>query len=367
MIAAIEGPQSPASRTLDGDTITQILEKAHVPGVSVAVIKDFRIHWAKGWGVADVTTGAPVRPDTLFQAASISKTVSAMGSLRAIQDGRFKLDQDINTVLKTWRLPGDGFTKERAVTPRMLMSHTSGAGDGFGFPGYAPGAPLPTLPQILDGLPPSNQGGPVRLERPPMTAYKYSGGGVVIEQLALSDALGKPFAQIMRDSVLRPIGMTESTYEQPLPAALQGKAAHGHDRQGKPMPVPWYVYPELGPAGLWTTPRDLAKFVIEVQLSLQGKSNRVLSQTTAQEMVTPVGVGPYAVGFRIVKDGEGWYFTHSGSNVGYICMLIGHRAKGYGVVVMTNGDNGNQVVSEIVSRVIRAYHWDSLDKPVPRN
>ena len=120
-------------------------------------MKDFKIEWARGYGVADVETGVSVTGDTMFQAASISKTIAAMSSMKAIQEGRFKLDQDVNTILKSWKLPVGEFTKERAVTPRTLMSHTSGTGDGFGFPGYAVGAPVPTVVQILDGQPPSNR------------------------------------------------------------------------------------------------------------------------------------------------------------------------------------------------------------------
>ena len=365
MIAAIEAAQAPDHQGFDSYTLRQIMERFHVPGVSIAVVKDFKIHWAKGWGVADVETGAPVKAETMFQAASISKPVAAMASLKAIQDGKFRLDQDINTILKSWKLPGGQFTKDSAVTPRMLMSHTSGTGDGFGFPGYPPSAPMPTVVQILDGLPPSNVG-VVRLERAPLTGYKYSGGAVMIEQLALTDVLGKAFAQIMREYVLDPIGMTNSSYEQPLPPQRAAQAARAHNRAGHAMDAKWHVYPEQAAAGLWTTPTDLARFVIEVQMALLGKSSRVLSQSMMQEMVTPVGVGPFAVGFSIEKQGEGWYFSHGGDNWGFQCDLVAHRAKGYGLVIMTNSDSGGFILREVRDRVARAYNWDTLDKPIPR-
>ena len=365
VISEIEGRQVPNHQDLDPYTLQEIMERYHVPGVSVAVIKDFKVDWAKAWGLADAETKAAADTTTMFQAASMSKPVAAMASLRAVQEGKFRLDQDINTVLKSWKLPPSPFMKESPVTPRELMSHTSGTGDGFGFPGYAPGAPLPTLPQILDGLPPSNVG-KVRLERPPMTAYKYSGGAVTIEQLALMDVIGKPFPEIMREMVLDPIGMTNSTYEQPLPPERDKHAARAHDGEGHEMGPKWHVYPEMAAAGLWTTPTDLAKLLIEVQLELLGKSRRVLTQTMAQEMVTPVGVGPFAVGFTIEKMGEGWYFGHGGSNWGFRSDMLAHRVKGYGVVIMTNGDNGGLIMREVRDRVARAYDWDMLDKPVPR-
>ena len=350
---------------LDPATVQELLTKFNVPGVSIAVIKDFKIEWARGYGIADVETGAPVTPDTMFQAASISKPVAAMVSLKAVQDKRFTLDQDINTILKSWTLPETPLTKESPVTPRMLMSHSSGMGDGFGFPGYAPNTPLPTLPQMMDGLPPSNRRR-IRLERPPMTAFEYSGGAVMMQELVLTDAVGKPFVELARDWVLNPIGMTNSTFEQPLPAAREKQAARAHNPKGARSGDPWHVYPEHAAAGLWTTPTDLARFAIEVQNSLRGQSSRVLSQSTMKEMVTPVGVGPFAVGFQLEKQGEGWYFMHGGSNWGFQCDLIAHRVKGYGAVIMTNGDAGFPVIQQLRRRIQQEYKWDALDSPVPR-
>lgn len=362
LIARIEGPQKPDRQGLDALTLSEVMGKFKVPALSIAVVNDFKIHWARAYGVADVQTKNPVTVETRFQAASISKPVFAMGVLKAVQSGAFSLDVDINTLLKTWKLP-PGFSSP--VTARSLLSHTSGADDGFGFPGYDPAVPRPTPQQILRGESPTVRG-PVSFARAPYQAFKYSGGGFVIMQVAFTDRLGKPFADIMQDSVLAPLGMSASTYEQPLPIALESQAAHAHDTQGKPLNAPWHVFPEQAAAGLWTTPSDLARFVIEVQAAAQGPAGRVLDQLHAREMISPVGVGPYGVGLSIEAQGGGWYFSHTGSNWGYRAKIIGHLRKGYGMVIMTNSDGGVPAIKEIEDRVAAAYGWDSLDKPLVR-
>jgi CubicO group peptidase (beta-lactamase class C family) len=365
LMARIEGRQSPNRQGLDPYTIQELMQKFRIPGISVAVIKDFEIHWAKGYGIADVESGRPVDTGTMFQAASISKPVTAMAVLKSAQNGRLALDADINQALKSWKVPRSESTTAAPVTARALLSHTSGSDDGFGFPGYDPSHARPTLQQILAGDKPSNVG-PVLFGRPPFTGYKYSGGGITIVQLALVEAVGKPFAETLREQVLDPLEMRDSTFEQPLPASREARAARAHNGQGRTMDARWHVYPEQGAAGLWTTPSDLARFAIEVQRAVRGPEGRVLSQATAREMVTPVGVGPFAVGLSIDKRGEGWYFSHGGSNWGFRCDLLAHVRKGYGVAVMTNSDSGGAILGEVAARVASAYGWDSLDKPIPR-
>ena len=189
---------------------------------------------------------------------------------------------------------------------------------------------------------------------------------MTIMQLALIDAIGRPYSEILQEYVLGPIGMTQSTFEQPLSPERDKNAARGHDGKGQAMGAKWHIYPELAAAGLWTTPTDLAKFVIEVQKSLRGEANNVLSQTMIKEMLSPVGVGDFAIGFRIEKVGQGWYFGHGGVNWGFRCLLVAHKVKGYGFAIMTNANNGGVITNELQERIERAYSYDSLDKPVRR-
>lgn len=366
LIREIESAQGSAGpRDLGEHTIDELMESLHVPGVSIAVIKDFEVHWAKGYGIADVVTGAPVDTETLFQAASISKPVAAVAVMRAVQDGMFDLDTDINDILTSWELDGAGFTDEHPVTPRSLTSHVSGLGDGFGFPGYDPDGPIPTAVQILDGHALSNVG-PLFMERAPYVGQEYSGGGVTLMQQALADAHGRPFAEVMRDVVLDPIGMHRSTFDQPLDAERDRNTARAHDGDGRAGGPKWHVYPEQAAAGLWTTPTELALLLIEIQKAALGTSDRVLSRVSAVEMLSPVGVGGFGIGWAIGQVGRGWYFSHGGANWGFRATVMAHRLHGYGLAIMTNGDGGGEVAAELARRIQEAYEWDSTKSNLPR-
>lgn len=336
-----------------------------MPGVSIAVVHDRQLHWARGYGIADVESGRPVTTSTRFQAASISKPIMAIAVLSLAQEGRLALDADINASLRSWKVPDTEHTRTQPVTWRSLLSHTSGADDGFGFPGYEPDAPRPTLVQILNGEAPSNVKA-VTFARAPYARFKYSGGGTTIVQLALTDLLGRDFEGLLRERVLDPLGMAHSDFTQPAPDSTRPMLARAHSFQGRAMNVPWHVYPELAAAGLWTTASDLARVIIELQTALREPRGRVLTTASAREMTSPVGVGPFAVGMLVTRAGEGWYFNHSGRNWGFNANLEGHLRHGYGLVVMTNGQGGGRVIAEIRERVALAYGWDSKAEPSRR-
>ena len=222
---------------LEGDKTWSIAERMrfyHVEGVSIAVIRDSKIEWAKGYGMADAEAKQSVTTTTLFQAGSISKPVAAMGALVLVQDGKLTLDGDINQFLKSWKVPANAHTGKAPVTLERLLSHTAGL-TVHGFPGYAAGEAVPTVPQVLDGAAPANTA-PVRVDLDPGTQYRYSGGGYTIAQLAMTDVTGQPFPALMQRLVLGPLGMKASTYDQPLPAARLPEAAAGYDAEGKPDP-----------------------------------------------------------------------------------------------------------------------------------
>lgn len=334
-------------------TLDERMKQLNVPGVSIAVIHNGKVEWARGFGKRNID-GAPVNAETMFQAGSISKPLAAMAALRLVQNGKLSLDADINTYLTSWKFPADPKAEGKTITLRELLTHTAGT-TVHGFPGYASTAPVPTLVQVLNGEKPANTEA-IRSEQPPMKEWKYSGGGYTIMQQAVIDVTRAPFPKLLHDTVLGPIGMTRSTYEQPLPASLRDNAATPYRPDGKPVEGGAHTYPEMAAAGLWTTPTDLAKYAIEVERSLEGKANHVLNADMTRQMVTP-GMGHWGLGLEIGGADANPYFSHGGANEGFRNIFAAYEKNGEGAVVMTNGDNGGQLGDEIMHSIAAEYHW----------
>jgi CubicO group peptidase (beta-lactamase class C family) len=331
------------------------MKSYHIPGVSIAVIDNWRVVYAKGFGVTQFGGTKAVDSTTLFLAGSISKPVFTSGFLSLVEDRKLPLDADVNTLLKSWHLPDSRFTEHEKVTLRRLLTHSAGL-TTWGFPGYVLDTPLPTVPQVLDGTPPANTQA-VRNDTTPGARWLYSGGGITIAQLVATDVSAEPFPSLMNRLMLRQAGMTRSTYENPLPASRRAEAASGHEQLDTPVPGGFHVYPEMAAAGLWTTPSDLARWAIALAHSYRGEPGGVLSTTMAKQMVSkqmhqqpPYGNGYWGLGVAVAGDGDSLSFSHGGRDEGFVADLFMWPNKGRGFVIMMNG-----VQSGLFQEVERAF------------
>lgn len=366
-IAAVEHGLLPPVRVRGREQRRDLLERMRayrVPGLSLAVIGDHRVLWAQAYGVADVETGQPMRETTLLQAGSISKPLTALAALEAVEQGLLGLDTPINDQLQGWKIPDSPFTEGAPVTLRRLLSHTAGT-TVHGFRGYRAGDPLPSLVQILDGKPPANTP-PVRVDRKP-GGYRYSGGGLTIVQLALVERAQRPFPALLHDQVLAPLGMERSSFEEPLPAALLADAAAGHDKEGKLIPGKRMIYPEMAAAGLWTTPADLARFFAEIELGVEGRSKQI-PKKIADLMTSPVtgagGQEAAGLGLFLRSEGQAVYFGHTGIDAGFHAMATMRLGGGYGAVMMANGELGMLLFEEIKRTIAVEYGWEGVAPPI---
>jgi CubicO group peptidase (beta-lactamase class C family) len=363
--------------------LQQRLRFYKVPGASIAVIHDGTIEWSRGYGVLKTGTATPVTPETPFQAASISKMVAAIVALRVVDLGKLDLDEDVNNKLMSWKLPENEFTKNEKVTLRRLPSHRAGLTDNAGFSSAKPSAPWPKLADVLEAG--KWTPAPIRVGRQPGPTFQYSGGGYCLMELLLEDATGKPFPKLARELVFEPLQMTHSWFEQNLSAQRERVVAIGHLANGKPLPQRWNSYPATSAAGLWTTPTDLARLVIEIQSAYSGKETKVLSSALAREMLTIQGREDSGESIRIARQEsypDDWRlawglgvgligrppvrFFHSGSNPGYQCELQAHIHGGKCAVVMTNADQGWQIARELLVAVAKEYEWPAFNYPQQR-
>jgi CubicO group peptidase (beta-lactamase class C family) len=343
---------------IEGDstwTIEERMEHYGIPGVSIAVINNGKIEWTKVYGVMDKESKSPVTAKTLFQAASISKPVTAYGALTLVEQKKVALDEDINSFLKSWKLPDSEFTKDKKVTLKNLINHSAGI-TVHGFLGYSPDLPVPTLVQLLNGASPANSG-PSIVDKVPEESFRYSGGGYNIVQQMMIDVVGNTFPEVMSELVLQPLEMNNSTYNQPLTGEQLALAATGYLPDGSMVKGKRHTYPEMAPAGLWTNAEDLAKFAVNIQETLKDQSNKGLSKDMTTKMLTPFVEEFIGLGIFINKKEDEIYFGHGGWNEGFSSELTAHRDKGYGVVVLTNA-NQPDFISELIRSVALTYDWD---------
>ncbi|WP_413991259.1 serine hydrolase domain-containing protein [Labrys okinawensis] len=341
--------QPPGAAALHSISLRDAMRVLPVPSFSIALIVGDRVALAKAYG--DAT------PDTLYQAASLSKIVTAVAALRLVQESKLNLDQDINDELISWKLPQSDLTTGHPVTLRGLLTMTAGIGvPGYG--GYERGSPSPTTVQILEGEAPATSP-PVRVETVPGTAYAYSGGGYQIVQKLIEDATRQSFADAVRSLVLAPAGMTRSVYE--LPGALAPKGvAEGHSKNGQALPGGWRQVPELAAGGLWSNPTDLAHLLISLSRSYQGKEKGILSRPIARSMMTRNAIGPYGLGAAIEGAGPDVALMKRGQNVGYQAYMLIFPETGDGLVVMTGSDNGTALETAFIRRAAQVCNWPAL-------
>ena len=343
--------------TIDGLERTLSLEEAkaalNIPSVSLALIDQDSIAFARAYG-------ENATPNTLYQAASLSKFVAAVGAMRLVDQKKLALDEDVNAGLTSWKVPANGFDKTHPVTLRGLLSMTAGVGVP-GFLGYAVDAPLPNLTQILYGAPPANSP-PITVIAEPGSKYAYSGGGYEIAEALMIDVAQAPFPDLMDRLVLKPAGMSKSTFAQPLPHERETQAVMGHLADGKEVLGGWHVFPEHAAAGLWSTPTDLANLLLAISRSWRGASSLFLLPETVRGMLTPQNGGPYGLGAAITTSNGSLIVMKRGQNIGYQAYLILLPGEGQGMVVMTNSDNGSILAEALIRRAAELYGWPKLGR-----
>jgi CubicO group peptidase (beta-lactamase class C family) len=332
-----------------------------IPGLSMAVINNYQIEWAKAYGMADKSENRPVTTATLFQAASISKSLNSLGVLLLVQDHTISIDSDINAYLTSWKFPYDSKCNNKKITIANLLSHTAGL-SVHGFPGYSVTEELPSIVDILDGKKPANNQ-PVRTVFEPGLRFQYSGGGIEILQAILADVTREPYDMYMKDHVLDPLDMKSSFFTQPPPADKRNILATAYRSDGKELEGKYHVYPEQAAAGLWTNPTDLCKYILDTQQSLHGKKGKVLTPEITTLRLTPYDGVESGFGVFVRKYGDSKYFSHSGGNEGFRCVYFGSMDEGKGVVIMVNSDNGN-IINEVMNSVATVYNWKNFYQPV---
>ncbi len=366
VMSAPSPPEIPA--TLNKE-LAALIKKHNIPGASLAIVRNGKIIGVKSYGYADLITKRPVNPNTLFQAASITKTLTSTAVLKISAADNISLKSPVNDYLKRWKVPANAYTKKHAVTILTLLNHTASISNPYPDGGYGYNDTLPTLTQLFLGEPPATNP-PLTVTAVPGSQYSYCNGCYAILQMFLEDVTSKPYPELMRSLILDPAGMTNSYFDNNLFINAPDKVALPYNADHQRFPKAPSASPIYATGLLWTTPTDLAKFIIATQNSLN-TTHGLLSQANARALVTPSSTPTRGLGFFISdKNGDEHrnrkYFMHSGNNIGYLTILIGSLDGSNGAAIMINiSPDWNakeypqfEFIKDSLKSIGRYYNWE---------
>jgi CubicO group peptidase (beta-lactamase class C family) len=330
--------------TKDYASLRDFLDDNRTYGLSIVSIKEM---------VIDETITIGTTSNTLFQAASISKSIFAATIMRLYEKGAIDIYQDIAAYLDPLTYPTfDGLIYP--VTLYDLLTHTAGF-NSHGFAGYLHDTQLPTLEEILTGKRPSNS---IKLKMiyPPKTKFMYSGGGFMLAQYILEKITNKSYQDWADELIFKPLNMHHSTLSMPLDKNHNHEIATGWSAYDTPLDHGYVIYPELAAAGLWTTPSDLACFGIEIMKAYYKKSDFLTSKSAELMMTIPKDIkSEYGLGFHINTVNYQLWFGHGGDNTGFHSRMAFCPNKESGIIVMVNSDIGDDIPNQVLECFIKQY------------
>lgn len=344
-------------------TAEKLMKQKKLNGLSVAVFEDYKVIWTNQWGVKEAVSAEKIDVNTAFSTASISKPITAIVCAILEEKGLINLDDPISKYIKRWELPKSDFTKDTEVTWKHLLSHTAGTSQS-GFHDYYEGDSIPTIVQSLNGILLPRTKEPIKFLFKPGTNWEYSGGGYVIVQLALEDHLHKPMSAIVKEYLLDPLQLKNSTMIQPNEKGFLTNIAKAHNDNGEIIKTGIPITPQVAPSGLWSTPSDLAAIAIEMQKALMEKGNKIISTNVARkvtDIVTLMGPRGWGYGWqRSIGFGNQEWFFHDGANTGVGGDVLANMNNGSGIIILANGDKPNRypLMSYVKNKVFSTLDWN---------
>jgi CubicO group peptidase (beta-lactamase class C family) len=332
--------------------IEERMQHYHISGLSLATIKDGQVSATECYGVRETGTTNFVDTDTVFNACSMSKFVTGMLVMILTEQGVLDLDGDVNEQLLKWKVPHHRFPAE--VTLRRLLSHQSGVIDpDDSFSERILTDSGPSMVEILEGKTLYCKS-PIEVKVEPGSEFHYSDAGYCIIQQVIEDVTGKPFGQVTSELIFNPLKMKHSSFRKDIPKEGMSNFSCGHNKDGRLIDGGYSIYPYQAASGLWTTPVDIARLVIELTGSLKGQSKIGLTDVKAREMIRSQGCKEWA-GLGVFLDGaeEELEISSLGWGIGYQSMIAAYPHLGNGLVIMTNTDTGLHQLKGLIGEV---YH-----------